>query len=210
MRLLLSALAALFTGLLIATPRDDVHAQQPTGPAPAGLAKATLAGGCFWCMEPPFDVLDGVISTTSGYIGGKTKNPTYKEVSAGTTGHTEAVEIVYDPKKVSFEKLLEVFWKNIDPTDKVGQFCDRGSQYRPELFVHDAEQRKIAEASKAAIIKSKPFKADIVVPITEATVFYAAEDYHQDYYKKNPIRYKYYRNGCGRDARLEQLWGKAK
>lgn len=210
MRLLLSALAVLIAGLLLTTTRDGAYAQQPTGPAPAGLAKATLAGGCFWCMEPPFDVLDGVISTTSGYIGGKTKNPTYKEVSAGTTGHTEAVEIVYDPKKVSFEKLLEVFWRNIDPTDKDGQFCDRGSQYRPELFVHDAEQRKIAEASKAAIIKSKPFKADIVVPITEATVFYAAEDYHQDYYKKNPIRYKYYRNGCGRDARLEQLWGKAK
>lgn len=188
----------------------QAHAQQPTGPAPAGLAKATLAGGCFWCMEQPFDELDGVASTTSGYIGGRKVNPTYKEVSAGTTGHTEAVEIVYDPKKVTLEKLLEVFWKNIDPTDKDGQFCDRGSMYRPEIFVHSPEQRKTAEASKAAIIKSKPFKADIVVPITDATVFYAAEDYHQDYYKRNPIRYKYYRNGCGRDARLQQLWGKAK
>lgn len=210
MRFLLSALAAVIAGLLLTTPRDEAQAQLPTGPAPAGLAKATLAGGCFWCMEQPFDVLDGVISTTSGYIGGSKVNPTYKEVSAGTTGHTEAVEIVYDPKKVAFEKLLDVFWRNIDPTDKDGQFCDRGTQYRPELFVHGAEQRKIAEASKAAIIKSKPFKADIVVPITDATVFYAAEDYHQDYYKRNPVRYKYYRNGCGRDARLEQLWGKAK
>jgi peptide-methionine (S)-S-oxide reductase len=189
---------------------NHAQSQQPTGPAPTGFAKATFAGGCFWCMEPPFDTLDGVISTTSGYIGGKKANPTYKEVSAGTTGHTEAVEIVYDPKKVSFDRLLEVFWRNIDPTDKSGQFCDRGSQYRPELFVHDASQRKLAEASKAALVKSKPFRSDIVVDITEATTFYAAEDYHQDYYKKNPVRYKYYRNGCGRDARLEALWGKAK
>ena len=185
------------------------YAQKPTGLAPAGLAKATFAGGCFWCMEPPFDKLDGVVSTTSGYVGGKKVNPTYEEVSAGSTGHTEAVEIVYDPKKVSFEKLLNVFWHNIDPTDKRGQFCDRGSQYRPELFVHDAEQRKLAEASKAALMKSKLFRADIVVDITEASTFYAAEEYHQDYYKKNPIRYAYYRNGCGRDARLETLWGKS-
>jgi peptide-methionine (S)-S-oxide reductase len=200
------AAGLVFLGVL--TLGGVAQAQKPTGPAPAGLAKATFAGGCFWCMEAPFDKLDGVLSTTSGYIGGKKVNPTYQEVSAGTTGHTEAVEIVYDPKKVSFEKLLEVFWRNIDPTDKAGQFCDRGSQYRPELFVHDAEQRKLAETSKTALMKSKPFRGDIAVDITEASVFYAAEDYHQDYYKKNPIRYSYYRNGCGRDARLETLWGK--
>jgi peptide-methionine (S)-S-oxide reductase len=183
---------------------------KPTPPAGPGLAKATLAGGCFWCMEPPFDKLDGVISTTSGYIGGKTPNVTYEQIGTGRTGHTEAVEIVFDPKRVSYQRLLEVFWINIDPTDIRGQFCDRGSQYRPEIFVHDAEQRRIAEASKLAIEKSKPFKDAIVVPITDASVFYAAEEYHQDYYKKNPLRYAYYRAGCGRDARLEALWGKSK
>jgi len=183
---------------------------QVTAPAAAGLAKATFAGGCFWCMEPPFDKLDGVVSTISGYIGGAKPNPTYQEVSAGGTGHTEGIEIVYDPKKVTYTKLLEVFWQNIDPTDKGGQFCDRGSQYRPELFVHDDEQRKAAEASKAALVAGKKVRGDIVVNITRASAFYAAEDYHQDYYKKNPIRYSYYRHSCGRDARLEELWGKPK
>jgi len=203
-RLLLAVLVATVAGVLPA------HAQQPTGPAPAGLAKATFAGGCFWCMEPPYDKLEGVVSTTSGYIGGKKVNPTYEEVSGGGTGHTEAVEVVYDPKKVGYQKLLEVYWRNVDPTDRRGQFCDRGSHYRPEIFVHDAEQRKLAEASKAEVSKTKPFRADIVVPITDAPTFYAAEDYHQDYYLKNPLRYAVYRNGCGRDARLDALWGKAK
>ena len=184
-------------------------ATQPTPPAPAGHAKAIFAGGCFWCMEQPFDRLDGVKSTTSGYIGGAKVNPTYHEVSAGVTGHTEAVEIVYDPKKVSFERLLEVFWRNIDPTDKNGQFCDRGAHYRPGIFYTDAEQKRLSDASKAALDKSKPFKAPIVIEITAASTFYAAEDYHQDYYKKNPVRYKFYRNGCGRDARLTELWGKS-
>jgi peptide-methionine (S)-S-oxide reductase len=196
-RLALLASLSLATGLALA--------QAPA--VPPGHAVATFAGGCFWCMEPPYDKLPGVVSTTSGYIGGKKANPTYKEVSAGTTGHTEAVQVVYDPKKVSFEKLLEVFWVNVDPTVKDRQFCDVGSQYRPEVFFHDDAQRKAAEASKAAIEKSKPFKEAIVVPITMATTFYAAEDYHQDYYTKNPIRYNYYRTGCGRDARLKQLWG---
>lgn len=178
-------------------------AQQP------GMAKATFAGGCFWCMEPPFDKLPGVVSTTSGYTGGKKVNPTYQEVSGGGTGHTEAVQVVYDPKKVSYEKLLEVFWRNVDPTDAGGQFCDRGSQYRTGIFVHDEEQKRLAEASKAALAKNKPFKQPLVTEIVPAATFYPAEDYHQDYYTKNPLRYKFYRSGCGRDARLAELWGKA-
>ena len=187
-----------------------VQAQSPVPAAkakPAVTAVATFAGGCFWCMEGPFDVLDGVISTTSGYIGGSKKDPTYQEVSAGRTGHTEAVQIVYDPAKVSYEKLLDVFWHNIDPTVKDRQFCDAGSQYRSGIFVADDAQKKAADASKAALDKSKPFKAAIVTEITAATTFYAAEDYHQDYYLKNPVRYRVYRQGCGRDARLKELWG---
>lgn len=174
-----------------------------------GTAKATFAGGCFWCMEAPYDKLPGVISTTSGYIGGTVKNPTYEQVSSGRTGHTEAVQVEYDPSKVSYEKLLQVFWMNIDPTVKNAQFCDHGTQYRSGIFYHDDAQRKLAEASKAALDKSKPFKEPIVTEITKAGEFYRAEDYHQDYYKTNPVRYKLYRNGCGRDARLKELWGKA-
>jgi len=175
--------------------------------AAPSTAKATFAGGCFWCMEPPFDALDGVLSTTSGYIGGKQKNPTYKEVSAGITGHTEAVEIVYDPKKVSYARLLEVFWRNVDPTVKDQQFCDVGSHYRTGIFTHDDAQKAAADGSKADLMKTKPFKGSIVTEIAAATTFYPAEDYHQDYYMKNPVRYKFYRNGCGRDARLKDLWG---
>ena len=174
-----------------------------------GYAKATFAGGCFWCMEPPYDKLAGVISTTSGYIGGQKPNPTYEEVSSGRTGHTEVVQVVYDPKKVSYEKLLDVFWHNIDPTVKDQQFCDIGSQYRTGIFYHDDEQKRLAEASKTALDKSKPFKASIVTEITRAGEFYPAEEYHQDFYLKNPVRYKFYRNGCGRDSRLQQLWGRA-
>jgi peptide-methionine (S)-S-oxide reductase len=176
---------------------------------PPGYQVATFAGGCFWCMEPPFDKLEGVASTTSGYMGGKTKNPTYREVSSGTSGHAEVVQVVYDPKKVSYEKLLETFWHNVDPTVKDQQFCDVGSQYRTAIFTHTEEQRKLAEASKAALMKSRPFKGEIVTPIVPAAEFTAAEDYHQDYYVKNPVRYKFYRNGCGRDARLKELWGDA-
>jgi peptide-methionine (S)-S-oxide reductase len=172
------------------------------------LAKATFAGGCFWCMEPPYDKLDGVVSTTSGYIGGRTKNPTYEAVSAGGTGHAEAVEIVFDPAKVSYAKLLDVFWRNIDPTVRNRQFCDVGDQYRSAIFYHDAEQKRLAEASKAALAKSKPFPQPIVTEIVPAGVFTAAETYHQDYYVKNPLRYKFYRYSCGRDQRLEELWGK--
>ena len=158
-------------------------------------------------MEPPYDKLDGVISTTSGYMGGPSKNPTYEEVSAGRTGHTEVVQVRYDPAKVSYAKLLEVFWKNIDPTVKDRQFCDVGSQYRSGIFVHGDDQRKSAEASKSEVERTKPFKDAIVTPIIAATDFWPAEEYHQDYYKKNPVRYKYYRTGCGRDDRLKALWG---
>jgi peptide-methionine (S)-S-oxide reductase len=178
------------------------------GPAvPPGQAVATFAGGCFWCMEPPFDNVPGVTATISGYTGGRKVNPTYQEVSSGTTGHAEAVRVVYDPKKVSYEKLLEVFWVNIDPTVKDRQFCDSGNQYRTAIFYHDEAQRKAAEASRAALEKSRPFKEPIVTPIEMAGAFYPAEDYHQDYYRKNPVRYQLYRSGCGRDARLKQLWG---
>lgn len=175
--------------------------------AQGATEKATFAGGCFWCMEPPYDAIPGVISTTSGYIGGRTANPTYEQVSTGATGHTEAVQVVYDPKKVTYEKLLEVFWVNIDPTVRDRQFCDSGSQYRTGVFYHSEAQRTAAEASKAALEKSKPFKAPIVTPVEMAGTFYPAEGYHQDYYVKNPVRYKFYRNGCGRDARLRELWG---
>src|SRR4051812_47972274 len=174
---------------------------------PPGHAVATFAGGCFWCMEPPYDKLPGVVATISGYTGGRKVNPTYQEVSSGSTGHAEAVQVVYDPKKVSYDKLLEVFWVNIDPTVKDRQFCDSGTQYRTGIFYHDEAQRKAAEASLAALQKSKPFKEPIVTPIEMASVFYPAEDYHQDYYTKNPVRYQLYRSGCGRDARLKQLWG---
>jgi peptide-methionine (S)-S-oxide reductase len=173
------------------------------------VATATFAGGCFWCMEPPYDKLDGVISTTSGYTGGQAKNPTYHEVAEGTTGHTEAVQVAYDPTKVSYEKLLEVFWQNIDPFTPNAQFCDRGSQYRSAIFYHNEEQKRLAEASKQALEKSGRFTKPIVTEIVSAGEFYLAEDYHQDYYQKNPIRYKYYRHGCGRDAVLAQIWGKS-
>ena len=175
---------------------------------PPGHAVATFAGGCFWCMEPPFDNLPGVSATISGYIGGRKVDPTYQEVSAGSTGHVEAVQVIYDPKKVSYEKLLEVFWVNIDPTVKDRQFCDAGNQYRTGIFYHDEAQRRAAEASRATLEKTKPFKDAIVTPIEMASTFYPAEDYHQDYYLKNPVRYKFYVTGCGRYARLDELWGK--
>jgi peptide-methionine (S)-S-oxide reductase len=168
---------------------------------------ATFAGGCFWCMERPFDEVDGVISTTSGYTGGHKKDPTYKEVSHGGTGHAEAVQIVYDPKKVSYTQLLDVFWHNVDPTNAHGQFCDNGDQYRSEIFYHNEEQRRLAVASEQDLEMQKRFAAPIVTRITPATTFYPAEEYHQDYYQKNPLRYKFYRFSCGRDQRLEELWG---
>ncbi|MCF8069266.1 MAG: peptide-methionine (S)-S-oxide reductase MsrA [Desulfobacterales bacterium] len=168
---------------------------------------ATFAGGCFWCMEHPFDKLPGVISTTSGYIGGQKKNPTYKEVSAGGTGHAEAVEIIYDPSEITYEKLLDEFWRNIDPTQKNGQFVDIGRQYRSGIFYHNEAQKKAAELSKKTLSESGRFNKPIVTEIVAASIFYNAEDYHQDYYQKNPIRYKYYRYGSGRDKFLEKTWG---
>jgi peptide-methionine (S)-S-oxide reductase len=178
----------------------------PSGGQPH-LKEATFAGGCFWCMEGPFDKLEGVVSTTSGYTGGHTKKPTYEEVSGGGTGHAEAVRIVYDPAKVSYERLLEIFWHNIDPLARDGQFCDVGSQYRSAIFYRDEEQRRAAEASKAALEASGRLKGPIVTEIVAAGDFWPAEEYHQDYYRKNPIRYRLYRGGCGRDARLKEIWG---
>jgi peptide-methionine (S)-S-oxide reductase len=169
-------------------------------------AKATFAGGCFWCMEHPYDQLDGVISTVVGYTGGSKEDPTYEEVSAGATGHAEAIEVTYDPAKIGYDKLLEVFWRNIDPTVKDAQFCDHGSQYRSGIFYHNDEQKRLAEESRQRLADSGKFK-NIYTEITPAATFYRAEEYHQDYYLKNPLRYKYYRYSCGRDKRLEQLWG---
>jgi len=171
--------------------------------------KATFAGGCFWCMEPPFDKLPGVVSTTSGYAGGQKTNPTYEEVSAGITGHAEVVQVLYDPSKVSYAKLLEVFWRNIDPFVKNRQFCDTGSQYRTAIFYQDENQKKLALESKAALEKSGKFKEPIVTEIVPLKDFYAAEEYHQDFYKKSSFRYNTYRTGCGRDRRLEEIWGKS-
>jgi peptide-methionine (S)-S-oxide reductase len=175
----------------------------------ANLEKATFAGGCFWCMEHPFDEIPGVVSVTAGYTGGWKKNPTYEEVSAGGTGHAESVQIVYDPTKVTYEKLLSVFWHNIDPTTRDRQFCDSGHQYRSAIFYHGEEQHRLALQSKERLEKDKPFKGPIVTEIVPAGPFYPAEEYHQHYYKKNPIRYRFYRFSCGRDHRLKELWGDA-
>ncbi len=174
--------------------------------AGAAPQQATFAGGCFWCMVPAFDGLDGVKSVVSGYTGGLRPNPTYAEVSSGKTGHAEAVEITYDPAVINYSRLLDVFWRNIDPTVKDRQFCDVGTQYRSAIFYHDEEQKRLAEASKRALEQSKRFPGPIYTEIAPAAAFYRAEEYHQDYYRKNPVRYKYYRFSCGRDRRLEELW----
>jgi peptide-methionine (S)-S-oxide reductase len=185
-----------------------VHGQGAGVPAKdIPLEKATFAGGCFWCMEPPFDHLEGVISTTAGYTGGNKKNPTYEEVSSGTTGHAESVQILYDPSRISYARLLDVFWHNIDPTVKNRQFCDEGNQYRSAIFYHSEEQRRLAEESKKALEAAGRFKGPIYTEIRPASEFYPAEEYHQKYYQKNPLRYKFYRFNCGRDARLKELWG---
>ena len=175
--------------------------------AATNIEKATFAGGCFWCMEHPFDEIPGVVSVTSGYTGGTKKNPSYEEVSAGGTGHAEAIQVIYDPARVSYEKLLNVFWHNIDPTAKDRQFCDSGNQYRSEIYYHNEAQHRVALQSKALLEKNKTFKDPVVTEIVQAADFYPAEDYHQDYYRKNPIRYKFYRYRCGRDERLKELWG---
>jgi len=170
-----------------------------------GLESVVFAGGCFWCMEKPFEVLNGVSSVTSGYAGGHVKNPTYKQVSAGGTGHAEVVQVFYDPRKVSFEELLYVYWRNVDPLDGQGQFCDRGSSYRPAIFYRTDEQRKLAELSRKKVAEILGNRVEVQIEPLEA--FYPAEDYHQNYYKENKIRYWYYRKRCGRDARLEDVWG---
>ena len=173
-----------------------------------GPSTAIFAAGCFWCAEEAFEKVPGVVSVVSGYTDGKTRNPSYERVSSGATGHTEAVEVKFDPSKVSYEKLLDVFWVNHDPTYADRQFCDHGSQYRPGIFWHDEEQKRLADASRAKYEKLKTFRQPIVTPIVKASQFWPAEDYHQDYYKKNPARYKFYVTGCGRYARLDELWGK--
>ncbi|HVT42830.1 MAG TPA: peptide-methionine (S)-S-oxide reductase MsrA [Thermoanaerobaculia bacterium] len=195
------------SSILFACERAGAGTEVPSPPSATGLAKATFAGGCFWCMEPPFDDLEGVSATTSGYMGGSTTNPTYEDVSRGGSGHAEVVQILYDPKKVTYQTLLDVFWKNVDPTDAGGQFCDRGDQYRTAIFYHDDEQKRLAEASKRSLEESGKL-ARIVTEIAPATAFTAAEEYHQDYYRKNPVRYKFYRTNCGRDRRLNQIWGR--
>ena len=207
----LLAAGVLAAAALLAGARAPLAARgsAPHDDAPAAaLDSAIFAGGCFWCMEPPFDALAGVVSTTSGYAGGSVANPTYEQVSAGGTGHTEVVQVVYDPAKVSYERLLDVFWHNVDPLTPNAQFCDKGSQYRTAIFHRGAEQRRLAEASKRALEQSGRFDQPIVTEIGEAGAFYPAEEYHQDYYKKNPARYKFYRWSCGRDRRLQALWGK--
>jgi peptide methionine sulfoxide reductase msrA/msrB len=174
---------------------------------PKNLKTATFAGGCFWCVESDFEKVDGVVEAVSGYTGGQESNPTYQEVSAGGTGHAEAVQVRYDPAKITYKQLLDVFWRHVDPTDAGGQFVDRGSQYRPAIFYHDEEQKRIAEESKADLGKSGRFSKPVVTEIVPLGEFYSAEDYHQDYYDKNPLRYKFYRRGSGRDQFLKRTWG---
>ena len=185
----------------------QTSAAAPPAAAAAATAKATFAGGCFWCVEADFDKVPGVLATVSGYTGGTVANPTYEQVSAKHTGHAEAVEVIYDPAKVSYSQLLDFYWRHIDPTVKDRQFCDVGTPYRTAIFAHGDAQLEAARASRAALEKSKPFKEPIVTEIVAAGAFYPAEEYHQDYYLKNPVRYTYYRTGCGRDRRLAQLWG---
>jgi peptide-methionine (S)-S-oxide reductase len=175
--------------------------------AEATPGKAYFAGGCFWCMEEAFEKVEGVVSVTSGYMGGTVANPTYEEVSAGRTGHAESVEVVYDPAKVSYQKLLEVFWRNVDPVTPNAQFCDHGSQYRSAIFFQNDEEKRASDVFKQAIEQSRRFKEPIVTQIVMASKFFPAEEYHQDFYKKNPIRYKLYKYNCGRAQRLEELWG---
>ncbi len=196
-------------GLLVAGLATSAEGDKPAS-APARTEKATFAGGCFWCVEADFDKVPGVIATTSGYIGGTVPRPTYEQVSAKTTGHAEAVEIVFDPDRISYEKLLDLYWRSIDPTTKDRQFCDVGSPYRTAIFTHGPQQAAAALASREKLQKTKPFPEPIVTTLHEAGAFYPAEDYHQDYHAKNPVRYRYYRQSCGRDARLQQISGAMK
>ena len=208
---LFRAIALIGVLLIVAAAGAQTGAAQPAAKkASTQTEMAIFAGGCFWCMEPPFDKLPGVKSTTSGYIGGRTLRPTYEQVSAGRTGHAEAVQVRYDPTRVSYQKLLDVFWRNIDPLAVDRQFCDVGDQYRSAIFTTGAEQQRLAEASKRKLEASGRFRQPIATQVVPASKFYPAEDYHQDYYRRNPVRYKFYRYNCGRDQRLEQLWGQAR
>ena len=206
--LLLILLAAGLVTVVAANKKDgDITETKHTATVSGHTELAIFAGGCFWCMEPPFEKLPGVLSVTSGYTGGQKLNPTYQEVSAGGTGHTEAIKIVFDPAQTSYPQLLEILWMNIDPTDRNGQFVDRGNQYGSAIFYLKEDQRLLAEASKQALERSGRFDKPIVTEIVPASTFYPAEDYHQDYYKKNPLRYKFYRYNSGRDRFLDQEWG---
>lgn len=202
-----TALSVLTVAVLLIGAWSVQSTSQAAADATPG--KAYFAGGCFWCMEEAFEKVEGVVSVVSGYMGGTVSDPTYEQVSAGRTGHAEAVEVSYDPAKVSYQKLLEAFWRNIDPVTPNAQFCDHGSQYRSAVFYGTEEEQRLSEESKSAIERSKRFSTPIVTQLVKASTFYPAEDYHQDYYKKNPIRYKYYKFNCGRAQRLEALWGKS-
>jgi peptide-methionine (S)-S-oxide reductase len=199
--LLLGALILLVVGFSNAPHPFVAESGEP--------AKAYFAGGCFWCMEEVFEKVDGVIATVSGYMGGTVQNPSYEDVSSGQTGHAESVEVLYDPSKVTYNQLLEAFWRNVDPITPNAQFCDHGTQYRAAIFYQNDQERRFAEESKQAIARSKRFNQPIVTQIVMASRFYPAEEYHQDFYKKNPIRYKFYKYNCGRAQRLEELWGKS-
>ncbi len=203
------ALAAAMTSACAGAKADPEELRPATAPPAeeSGLARATFAGGCFWCMEPPFDELDGVVSTTSGYTGGPERNPSYEDVSYGRTGHAEAVEVLYDPKTITYAELLEVFWRNIDPLTENAQFCDKGSQYRTAIYYRGEDEGRLARESKKMIEESGILKGPIVTEIVAAEDFWPAEEYHQDFYKKNPVHYKRYRTGCGRDRTLERIWG---
>lgn len=200
-----------FIALAIGLIACMIFAQVPLAESPGASpsAKAYFAGGCFWCMEEAFEKVEGVVTVVSGYMGGTVANPTYEEVSAGRTGHAESVEVTYDPTRVTYQKLLDSFWHNVDPLTPNAQFCDHGTQYRSAVFYSTEAEKRQAEESKAAIEQARKFPAPIVTQLVPAATFYPAEDYHQDYYKKNPLRYKYYKYGCGRANRLEALWGKS-
>jgi peptide-methionine (S)-S-oxide reductase len=210
-------LAGLAAAVLLAACLGEARAAAPdrTDGGPDGvpvaarqrLDTAVFAGGCFWCMEPPFDALPGVVSTTSGYSGGRVVDPTYEQVSGGATGHTEVVRVIFDPARVGYARLLDVFWRNVDPLTPNAQFCDQGSQYRSAIFHRGEDQRRQADSSRQALERSGRFRRPVVTEVVPAAPFYPAEAYHQDYYTKNPIRYKFYRGRCGRDARLAELWG---
>lgn len=212
-RVLSRALATIGALLAISLWLAAPGTTSPTGTAgeedkgSGQLAVATFASGCFWCSQSDFDKVPGVVKTVVGFMGGHTKNPTYEQVSFTDTGHAEVVQVSYDPQKVSYEKLLDVYWHTTDVLDGRGQFCDRGSNYRPVIFTHDAEQKRLAETGKAALDASKRFPLPIAVKIEDASEFTAADEHHQEYYQKNPLRYMIYRHGCGRDARIRQLWG---